>query len=54
MSPFIFVIAIPDTFAHLIPPGAVLSAISIKLFEPTDIFVNVEPAPTKRSPVVND
>ena len=52
MSPFIFVIAKPEALAHLIPPATVLSATRTKLLVPTDILVNVDPAPTSKSPVL--
>ena len=52
VRPLILVIAIPAALAHLIPPGAVLSATKIKLLVPTEILVNVEPAPTSKSPAL--
>ena len=50
--PLTEVIERPATLVHLTPDGVVLSAVKTKLSAPTLSLINVEPAPTKISPLV--
>ena len=54
VRPFILVIANPAALAHLMPPGAELSATKIKSLVPAVNLYKVDPAPTSKSPTEYD